>query len=344
MDREAPGIVHLLLASSLQKTPFAALARPVAGTVKNTLVVTLPGSVKAVKENLEALFESGVVNHAIDLLRGGSGKQVHAQLAGATPQREPSAHSSHSHSHGHHHHHHHSHGSRSHSVPTPRTTLSHDPSAPVSARHRVSPYPIITLESALESIFREVKPLEAQAVAVTPDLRGSVLAEDIFAPQDVPATFTTNVDGYAVRCKSFSVSVSNPLSETSQLPTHLASTRFSLRGPTSSPTSSPLDTFSASTPAPRFPREPMPCSWSRIPDCTVALRTGRKWRSRRWRRSHQAKTSGSLGRMCARESWRWRGARSSAPQAARLGPLLLLGDSRWVRMHTGGMGCERSRS
>jgi gephyrin len=157
LEREAPGVVHLLLSSSLQKTPFAALARPVAGTVNNTLIVTLPGSVKAVKENLEALFQSGVVNHAIDLICGGSGKDVHAQLAGSTPQRTQSGHSSHSHSHGHHHH---DHGGHSHSVLTPRTTLSHDPSAPVSARHRISPYPLITLESALECIFREVKPID----------------------------------------------------------------------------------------------------------------------------------------------------------------------------------------
>lgn len=135
LEREAPGVVHLLLSSSLQKTPFAALSRPVAGTVKDSLVVTLPGSIKAVKENLEALLQSGVVSHAIDLIRGGSGKDVHATLAAAASQAaESSPAPTHSHEH-HHHHHHHGHPS-GHRVPVPRTALSHDPSAPGA---RISP-------------------------------------------------------------------------------------------------------------------------------------------------------------------------------------------------------------
>ncbi|KAI0787129.1 MoaB/Mog domain-containing protein [Irpex lacteus] len=142
IEREAPGIVHLLLATSLQKTPFAALSRPVAGTIKNTLVVTLPGSVKAVKENTIALLSGGVATHAVDLIRGGTGKQAHAALAGGLPSSVSSesetsvspASSTGTHLHEHHHHHHHRHhqhpGQTSHNSPQPRTALSHDPSAP----------------------------------------------------------------------------------------------------------------------------------------------------------------------------------------------------------------------
>lgn len=117
MEREAPGIIHLLLSESLKRTPLAALSRPVAGTVGNTLVVTLPGSVKAVKENLEALFSNGFIEHAIDLIRGGTGMQVHAAM-GSGRGGEP---------HHHHHHHHHHHDHRE---PQPRLFLSHDPSFP----------------------------------------------------------------------------------------------------------------------------------------------------------------------------------------------------------------------
>ncbi|KAF7321717.1 Molybdopterin molybdenumtransferase [Mycena kentingensis (nom. inval.)] len=181
IERPAPGLVHLLLSSSLQHTPLAALSRPVAGTIKNTLIVTLPGSVKAVTENMEALLADGVVGHAIELVRGGSGKQVHATLAST-------------HSHPHHHYHHHEH-----KAPTPRSNLAQNPDAGVSARHRISPYPLISLEDALSMIQKQVSPLEAQRKPVTWQLRGHVLAEEVYAPQNVPSTSTTSVDGYALR-------------------------------------------------------------------------------------------------------------------------------------------------
>ncbi|KAJ7094331.1 MoaB/Mog domain-containing protein [Mycena epipterygia] len=182
LERAAPGLVHLMLSVSLKHTPLAALSRPVSGTLKNTLVVTLPGSVKAVKENMDALLSGGVVNHAIELISGGTGKQVHAALAAGTAAPAP-----------YHHHHHHDHH-----VPQPRT-LSHDPSAAASARHRVSPYPLISLEDALELIQKNITPLGIQKQPVTQALKGHVLAEDVYAPQNVPFTSTTSADGYALR-------------------------------------------------------------------------------------------------------------------------------------------------
>jgi gephyrin len=126
IERDAPGLVHLMMSTSLKHTPLAALSRPVAGTIKNTLVVTLPGSVKAVKETLEALLSGGVVDHAIDLIKGGTGKRIHAVLASGGPSDETV---SQSHTTHHQHHHQHDHG-YSHHPPQPRTVLSHDPSLP----------------------------------------------------------------------------------------------------------------------------------------------------------------------------------------------------------------------
>lgn len=119
LEREAPGLVHLILSSSLKRTPFAALSRPVAGTIKNTIIITLPGSVKAVRENLEALLADGVLAHALDLIRGGSGKDVHSQLSSSSELQQPP------------HHHHHHHNGHTHSIPRPRTDgpLSSDPSS-----------------------------------------------------------------------------------------------------------------------------------------------------------------------------------------------------------------------
>ncbi|KAI6152402.1 MoaB/Mog domain-containing protein [Pisolithus tinctorius] len=158
LERQAPGLVHLLLSSSLKHTPLAVLSRPLAGTIGKTLVVTLPGSTKAVRENLDALLSNGVLDHALDLTKGGSGKVVHAALgSGHTPIVGEE------HACGHHH--------RPGCVaPKPRTTLSHDPSVPAPGRLRV-----------------------------TAGLTGHVLAEDVRAPQDIPSSKTTNVDGYAVR-------------------------------------------------------------------------------------------------------------------------------------------------
>jgi gephyrin len=55
LHKEAPGIANALLSEGLKHTALAVLSRPVAGTRNNTFICTLPGSVKAVRENLIAL-------------------------------------------------------------------------------------------------------------------------------------------------------------------------------------------------------------------------------------------------------------------------------------------------
>lgn len=68
LEREAPGLVHLMLASGVESTPMAALSRPVAGTLGRSLVVNLPGSPSGATENLSALLP--VIPHALQLLAG----------------------------------------------------------------------------------------------------------------------------------------------------------------------------------------------------------------------------------------------------------------------------------
>ncbi|KAI0322530.1 MoaB/Mog domain-containing protein [Amylostereum chailletii] len=209
IERAAPGIVHLLMSDAIKHTPLAALSRPVAGTIKNTFVVTLPGSVKAVTENLTTLLGNGVVNHAVELIRGGSGKTVHDKLA---------AQGAHVHYDRHRHHHDHvgSAHTHSHRIPQPRSVISHDPSLAATARHRVSPYHMFSLDEALKAIMTELGPLPTEkrrvglpvlnlpaivliSNKVTAALKGYILAEDVHASQDVPFTQTTSVDGYALR-------------------------------------------------------------------------------------------------------------------------------------------------
>lgn len=77
MEKTAPGIVHAMLSSSFQVTPYAAMARPIAGVRGETLIIAVPGSPKAAKENLQAVIK--LLPHACDLTCGGNSRAMHAE-------------------------------------------------------------------------------------------------------------------------------------------------------------------------------------------------------------------------------------------------------------------------
>lgn len=67
-DRLAPGIAEGLRKHSASITPKAWLSRQAAGIRKQTLIVNLPGSPKACRENLEFLLP--ILPHGLGILRG----------------------------------------------------------------------------------------------------------------------------------------------------------------------------------------------------------------------------------------------------------------------------------
>ena len=68
LDREAPGLQHLMLARGIENTPMAALSRGLAGAMGSTLVINLPGSPRGASENLQAVLS--LVPHVLDLHEG----------------------------------------------------------------------------------------------------------------------------------------------------------------------------------------------------------------------------------------------------------------------------------
>jgi molybdopterin adenylyltransferase len=68
IQKEAPGLVFAMLRDSLAITPHAILSRMVAGIRGQTLIVNLPGSPKAARENLASILPA--LPHALQLLKG----------------------------------------------------------------------------------------------------------------------------------------------------------------------------------------------------------------------------------------------------------------------------------
>ena len=66
IERETPGIPEAMRAESMKITPRGCLSRSAAGIRGGTLIVNLPGSEKAAKENLLAVI--GALTHGLDML------------------------------------------------------------------------------------------------------------------------------------------------------------------------------------------------------------------------------------------------------------------------------------
>lgn len=70
LDKRLPGFERVMTATSVAKTPHGMISRAVAGVLGTSLIINLPGSPKAVRENLSALAPA--IQHAVDKLQGDS--------------------------------------------------------------------------------------------------------------------------------------------------------------------------------------------------------------------------------------------------------------------------------
>ncbi|KAK8191640.1 uncharacterized protein BKA78DRAFT_343807 [Phyllosticta capitalensis] len=210
IHKHAQGLVHGMLAASLQVTPFAMMSRPVAGVRHKTMIVTLPGSPKGAKENLEAILK--LLPHACTQAAGADSRQLHSggvkkleKDAGVSSgAKSDDKQNGHSHGHHHHHHHGHGHGHGGHAVPRAHTNpedrpQSNDPSAGPTRRYRSSPYPMLSVDEALGLIAEYTPQPTVVKIPLNDKAIGCVLAEDIKAPENVPAFRASIVDGYAIR-------------------------------------------------------------------------------------------------------------------------------------------------
>ncbi len=69
VDRRADGLAEALRADGIKRTPHACLSRGVAGLRGSTLIVNLPGSLKAVRDGIDFLLP--ILPHAVKMIAGG---------------------------------------------------------------------------------------------------------------------------------------------------------------------------------------------------------------------------------------------------------------------------------
>lgn len=72
IEREVPGIAEAIRSDSMRITRRAMLSRAVSGIRKDTLIINLPGSRKAVEESMECILDT--IEHGLAILTGQDGE------------------------------------------------------------------------------------------------------------------------------------------------------------------------------------------------------------------------------------------------------------------------------
>ena len=148
-------------------------SRAFAGIRGSTLIVNLPGSTKAVEENLNILFP--ILPHALKLIQNvpeaSESKSHHFSKEEGEKNSDSTQNS------GHHHHHHH--------VPHSRPF------------RKESPWPMVPVPEALEIVLKHTQILPMEIIDLDASL-GRILAQDIQSPEPFPPFRASMKDGFAV--------------------------------------------------------------------------------------------------------------------------------------------------
>ncbi|KAJ6065155.1 hypothetical protein N7444_000808 [Penicillium canescens] len=191
IHRHVPNLLHGMVAETLKLTPFTKMARPFGGIREKSLIITLPGYPIGAMERLEAVLK--LLPHAFlqnsRFLHTSGVKRVHNK-AGVTisPQLQ------------HHHQHAHGHGIQKEHISPPDKSQSNPKGATEGADQRCHSYarPAVSVEEALRIISERTPASTVVDTPVTTSIIGSVIAEDVYAAEMVPAYRSSSIDGYAI--------------------------------------------------------------------------------------------------------------------------------------------------
>ncbi|XP_030102593.1 gephyrin isoform X25 [Mus musculus] len=185
IEREAPGMALAMLMGSLNVTPLGMLSRPVCGIRGKTLIINLPGSKKG------SQIPDSIISRGVQVLPRDT-----ASLS-TTPSESPRAQAT----------------SRlsTASCPTPkvqsrcsskenilRASHSAVDITKVARRHRMSPFPLTSMDKAFITVL-EMTPVLGTEIINYRDGMGRVLAQDVYAKDNLPPFPASVKDGYAVR-------------------------------------------------------------------------------------------------------------------------------------------------
>lgn len=176
IEKEAPGLSLAMIKMSLDITPLAMLSRPVCGIRKQSLIINLPGSPKAVKECFQIVAPS--LQHAVDLIHGS--KEV-AETHKKMQSGEAVSSDKHQHQH---------------LCTLHKHTTGQNPEA-IAFRPRHSTFPMISVSEAQEIVLKQCTFSSMETIDYM-DSIGRVLAEDAFSKDPLPPFPASMKDGYAV--------------------------------------------------------------------------------------------------------------------------------------------------